>query len=142
MGFSGASEEPGGGVFSAGGGCNFQERGRGEPGVFEAVKETNEAAPTDKLRSTVWVFGSNSDQNGNNICGDYTLGSAVIRLDMAFGRVAKAVQEGTFVPGLVKENLANGVCVAVLNPKLIDKGVISKEVVAEVEAAGKKLAEK
>ncbi len=51
-------------------------------GVFEAVMEHNMI--DDYSKPKVYTFGANSDQNGNSICGDYTLASAVIRLDEAF----------------------------------------------------------
>ena len=59
-------------------------------------------------------------------------------MDVAFGRVIKAVKEGTFKGGHVKEDLASGVCVAVMNPKLVGT-VIDKETQKLVEEAGKKL---
>jgi len=104
-------------------------------GVFEAVKEYN--AKGDK-KFTVYTFGANSDQNGNTVAGDFTLASAVIRMDEAFARVLKDVQEGKFKGGVIKEDLASGVSVTVINPKL--KGnVISDETMKLVEEAGKKL---
>jgi basic membrane lipoprotein Med (substrate-binding protein (PBP1-ABC) superfamily) len=106
-------------------------------GIFEAVKAAN--LEQDKPRN-LWVFGSCADQNANTLCTDHTPASAVIRLDKTFLAVAKAVKDGSFKPGVITENLARGTCVTVLNPKLVESGVISKEVQAEVEAAGKKLA--
>ena len=83
-------------------------------GVFEAVAQANRTGG-----SPVYVFGSNSDQNNNPTCWRYTPASAVIRLDRAFLRVARQVQKGTFKTGVAPENLQNGVCIVVLNPKLI-----------------------
>jgi len=86
----------------------------------------------------VYTFGANSDQNGNAICGDYTLASAVIKLDVAFGKVVEQVKSNAFHGGLVKETLANGVCMTVVNPKLAGS-VITPEIQTLVDEAGKKL---
>ena len=83
-------------------------------GVFEAVAQANTLG-----HGPVYVFGSNSNQNNNRTCASYTPASAVIRLNRAFLRVAVQVKRGTFKPGVAPENLQNGVCVVVLNPKLI-----------------------
>lgn len=104
-------------------------------GVFEAVKEHNlKSSAPDHV---VYTFGANADQNGNAICGGYTLGSAVIHMDKAFAAAIEEVKNGTFKGGLVKEDLANGVCSAVLNPKLTD-GVL-KGMQAKLDEAGKKI---
>jgi len=103
-------------------------------GVFEAVKEAN----AKERPSMVYTFGANSDQNGNAICPDFTLGSAVIKMDAAFANVTQAVKDGTFKGGLVHEDLSNGMAVAVLNPRLIGK-VINTETQKLVEEAGMKL---
>jgi basic membrane lipoprotein Med (substrate-binding protein (PBP1-ABC) superfamily) len=112
-------------------------------GVFEAVKEHNarmKIIPIDINNPPIWVytFGANSDQNGNMAASDYTLASAVIKLDRAFGEFAKSVKGGTFKGGLVKEDLASGVSVMVMNPKLVGN-VIDNATVKLVEEAGKKL---
>jgi basic membrane protein A len=104
-------------------------------GVFEAVKEHNARAD----RPRVYTFGANSDQNANATASDFILASAVIKMDKAFGQFVKEVQGGTFKGGLVKEDVASGVCVAVLNPKLVGK-VIDDATQKAVEEAGKKLA--
>jgi basic membrane protein A len=104
-------------------------------GVFEAVREHNDRDTTH----LVYTFGANSDQNNNKVCPDYTLASAVIKLDVAFESLAKSVQDGTFKPGVLDENLANGVCVTVVNPRLAGI-LITPEIQAAVAEAGKKLA--
>ncbi len=103
-------------------------------GIFEAVKNADRGHPAHP----VYVFGSNSNQNNNTICPRYTLASAVIRLDRAFLAVAKQVQSHAFKPGVQPENLKNGVCIAVLNPKLFG-AVITPAMRRAVQAAGKKL---
>lgn len=107
-------------------------------GVFEAVKEHN-AMPKDDITFPVYTFGANSDQNANPICGDFTLASAVIKLDIAFGKVIEQVKSNSFHGGLVKEDLANGVCVAVLNPKLTGS-VLTPEIQKFVNDSADKLA--
>ncbi len=106
-------------------------------GVFEAVAEEN-ANPKDDIHLRVYTFGANSDQNANPICGDYTLASAVIKLDIAFGKAIEQVKSNSFKGGLVKEGLADGVCVAVLNPKLTGK-LIDADTQKLVDDAGKKI---
>ncbi|HVS72848.1 MAG TPA: BMP family protein [Phycisphaerae bacterium] len=105
-------------------------------GIFEAVKEHDTQRKSD-LHGIVYTFGANADQNGNAICSDYTLGSAVIHLDKAFAQVIEQVRGGTFKGGLVKEDLANGVCEAVLNPKLT--GTVLKDVQPLLDDAAKKI---
>jgi basic membrane lipoprotein Med (substrate-binding protein (PBP1-ABC) superfamily) len=105
-------------------------------GVFEAIQEHN--AKADKTM-TAYTFGANSDQNGNPVCSDYTLGSAVIKMDLAFDRVVKQAKDGTFKGGLIKEDLASGVSVAVLNPKLVGKA-IDASIPPLLDEAAKKLA--
>jgi basic membrane lipoprotein Med (substrate-binding protein (PBP1-ABC) superfamily) len=102
-------------------------------GVFEAVAQANQShgAP-------VYVFGSNSDQNNNPTCSRYTPASAVIRLDRAFLRVARAVQQGTFKPGVATENLRNHVCIVVLNPRLVGS-VITPAMQKAIARAGREL---
>jgi basic membrane protein A len=103
-------------------------------GVFEAVKERNAKDPT----MPVYVFGCVADHNANPICPGHTLASAVIRLDATFRAVAASVTDKSFAPGVVRENLARGTCVAVLNPKLIG-GVLTAEIQSLVAKAGKDL---
>ncbi len=107
-------------------------------GVFEAVKEQN-SKPKSEIHFSVYTFGANSDQNDNKVCPDYTLASAAIKMDMAFAGAVQRVKDGTFKGGLIKEDVSNGVAVAVINPKLAGK-VIDAATQTLVEEAGKKLA--
>ena len=101
-------------------------------GVYEAVKEHNTANPT-KL---VWTYGCVGDANANPAAGQWTLASAIIRLDNAFAHVVKQVRDNAWKPGVVSENLATETCVTVLNPKLIGT-IIDAALQAKVAAAGK-----
>lgn len=103
-------------------------------GVFEAVKERNAKNPA----SPVYVFGCVADQNVTTICPDHILASAVIRLDKTFKMVADSVSAKIFSAGVIRENLARGTCVAVLNPRLVG-GLLTSEIQALVEKAGKDL---
>jgi len=103
-------------------------------GVFEAVRERNAKDPS----KPVYVFGCVANQNANPICPDHILASAVIRLDAAFRAVAESVLAKKFAPGVVREDLAHGTGVALLNPKLLG-GVLTAEIQALVEKAGKEL---
>ena len=104
-------------------------------GVFEAVKERNVKDPA----KPVYVFGCVADQNANPICPQHILASAVIRLDATFRAVAESVTAKTFTPGVVREDLARGTCVAVLNPTLVGS-VLTPEIQARVAQVGKELA--
>lgn len=103
-------------------------------GIYEAVKEHNIANPNQ----LVWTYGCVGDANANTAAGTWTLASAVIKLDNAFAHVAQMATDGSWKPGVVRENLATGTCVAVLNPELM-KTVLTPALQAEVEAAGKAL---
>lgn len=103
-------------------------------GIFEAVQEHDAVKDAAK----VWAIGSCADQNDNKICADAMIGSAVIRLDHAFEKLAMEVKDGKFAEGVRTENLASGTCVAVLNPALIGKD-IPAAVADEVKAAEAKL---
>lgn len=101
-------------------------------GVYEAVKEHNTANPT-KL---VWTYGCVGNANANLAAGQWTLASAIIRLDNAFGHVVKQVRDHAWKPGVVSENLATDTCVAVLNPTLVGS-TIDATLQAKIAAAGK-----
>jgi len=103
-------------------------------GVYEAVREHNLANPT-KL---VWTYGCVGDANGNPAAGQWTLASAIIRLDQAFAHIVKQVRDHAWKPGVVTENIATDTCVAVLNPALLST-VIHAELQAAVSAAGSAL---
>ena len=116
-------------------------------GVFEAVKEYNssnnsgvraKSSRSNGAPDVVYTFGANSDQNANGICDDYTLASAVIKVDLAFDRAISQIRAGKFQTGLIKEDLASGIGVTVLNPKLLGK-VIDADTQKLVEDAAKKI---
>lgn len=100
-------------------------------GIYEAVKEHN-ASHADK---PVWTYGCVGDANANPAAAQWTLASAVIRLDNAFAHLAKMVVDDAWKPGVVRENLATGTCIAVLNPALRGK-VISADLEAQTVVAG------
>jgi len=100
----------------------YQNVDAASQGVFEAVKSANKHRP----HNPVYVFGCNSDQNNNPICARYTLASAVIRLDRAFMHVAILAKKGKLRAGIVNETMANHVCLAVLNPRLLGKVITSR----------------
>lgn len=100
-------------------------------GVYEAVGEHNAKAPG----AVVWTYGCVGDANANPAAGAWTLASAVINIDNAFAHVAKQVRDHAWKPGVLRENLATGTCVAVLNPALLGKA-IDAGLQAKVAAAG------
>ena len=104
-------------------------------GIYEAVKEHNAA----NAHAPVWTYGCVGDANANPAASQWTLASAIIRLDNAFSHVAKMAADDAWKPGVVRENLATGTCIAVLNPTLRGKA-ISAELEATVAAAGIALA--
>ncbi|HTV46925.1 MAG TPA: BMP family protein [Phycisphaerae bacterium] len=114
----------------------YQDVDAASQGVFEAVSQADQNPSLHD--HPVYVFGSNSNQNDNPTCSQYTLASAVIDMKTAYAHVIKSVMDGTFKPGVVVENSQNGVCIAVLNPKLIGT-VITPEMVKSVDAAEAKI---
>ena len=106
-------------------------------GIFEAVKEHNQARAGSA--PAVYVLGSCADQNGNAVCSKWTPASAVIRLDRTFLVLAKSIKDGTFKPGVIRENLERGTCVLVVNPALVADKTITQDMQDQLDAAGKKL---
>lgn len=92
--------------FSRGADVVFQNADAAGLGVFQAARE----------RKTVFVIGSNSDQNG--VAPEITLGSVVIDLPLAFLTVAREVKAGSFKPRVVELGEASHVVKLVLNPAL------------------------
>lgn len=92
--------------FSRGVNVVFQNADAAGLGVFQAARE----------RGSVFVIGSNSDQNG--VAPEITLGSVVIDLPLAFLTVAREVKAGTFKPRVVELGEASRVVKLVLNPVL------------------------
>ncbi len=105
-------------------------------GVFEAVATADRHLPSGG--HPVYVFGSNTDQNNNSTCGAYTPASAVIRLDRAYKKIILEIIQGHFRSGVHQEDSANGVCITVLNPRLIGK-VITPAMQRAVKLAGEEL---
>lgn len=84
----------------------FQNADAAGLGVFQAARE----------RRSVFVIGSNSDQNA--VAPEITLGSVVIDLPLAFLAVAREVKAGTFKPRVVELGEASHVVTLVVNPAL------------------------
>ncbi len=84
----------------------FQNADAAGLGVFQAARE----------RRSVFVIGSNSDQNA--VAPEITLGSVVIDLPLAFLTVAREVKAGTFKPRVVELGEASRVVTLVVNPAL------------------------
>jgi basic membrane protein A and related proteins len=87
----------------------FQNADAAGLGVFQAARE----------RSSVWVIGSNSNQNG--IAPAVTLGSVVIDLPHAFLLVAKEVRDGTFKGRVIRLGMNENVVTWVPNPTLVSR---------------------
>jgi basic membrane protein A len=103
-------------------------------GVFEAVREHNQAKPA----TPVWNYGCVGDANANPASAAWTVASAVIKLDNAFAHVATQVKDNAWKSGVLKENLATGTCIAVLNPALTGT-VLTEDIRQLVADAGKAL---
>ncbi len=86
----------------------FQNADAASRGIFEAVEEHGEP---------IYVFGANRDQNATSATSKIPA-SAVIHVDQAFLRVARAVKAGTYTPRVESETLASGVIECVLHPEL------------------------
>lgn len=87
----------------------FQNADAAGLGVFQAARE----------RGSVFVIGSNSDQNA--VAPEVTLGSVVIDLPLAFLTVAREVKAGIFKPRVVELGEASHVVKLVLNAALVSK---------------------
>ena len=88
----------------------FQNADAASRGIFVAVEEHPQR---------IFVFGANRDQNDTSATSK-VLASAVIRVDDAFLRVARAVRNGTFEVKVHSETLATGGIDCVLSPRLAD----------------------
>ena len=87
----------------------FQNADAAGLGVFQAARE----------RGSVWVIGSNSNQNG--IAPAVTLGSVVIDLPHAFLLVAKEVKDGTFRGRVIHLGMNENVVTWVPNPTVASR---------------------
>jgi basic membrane protein A and related proteins len=92
--------------YSRGADVIFQNADAAGLGVFQAARE----------RGSVYVIGSNSDQNG--VAPEVTLGSVVIDLPLAFLTIAREVKAGTFKPRVVELGEDSHVVKLVLNATL------------------------
>lgn len=86
----------------------FQNADAASRGIFEAV----EAQP-----NRTFVFGSNRDQN-DTTATKRVVASAVIHIDRAFVKAAKAVRDGTYKPHVESETIASGVIECIPSPRL------------------------
>jgi basic membrane lipoprotein Med (substrate-binding protein (PBP1-ABC) superfamily) len=84
----------------------FQNADAAGLGVFQAARESRRAL----------VFGSNADQN--QVAPEVTLGSVLIDLPLAFLKVGREIQSGTFQPRVVVFGESSNVVRLVLNPTL------------------------
>ncbi len=87
----------------------FQNADAASLGIFQAARE----------RRSVYVFGTNSDQNA--VAPDVILGSVVLDVPRAFLSVAREVKSGSFTPRVVELGTRSGVVRLVLNPALADR---------------------
>ena len=99
----------------------FQNADAAGLGVFQAARE----------RKGVYVFGSNSNQNG--VAPDVVIGSVVIDLPHAFLTVAREVKEKRFVPRVIHLGTASQVVSYVPNPAL--ESIVPLKVRAAVDSA-------
>ena len=99
----------------------FQNADAAGLGVFQAARD----------RKGVYVFGSNSNQNG--VAPDVVIGSVVIDLPQAFLTVAREVKEKRFTPRVVRLATASEVVTYVPNPAL--ERVVPAHVRAAVDSA-------
>jgi basic membrane protein A len=103
----------------------FQNADAAGLGIFQAARE----------RKGVWVFGSNSNQNG--VAPDVIIGSVVIDLPHAFLTVAREVRNGNFKPRVIELGTASDVVTYVPNPAF--DSIVPPAVRARVDSARAKL---
>lgn len=82
----------------------FQNADAAGLGIFQAVRET----------PGTWIIGSNADQNG--IAPASTLGSVVVDVPHAFLLLGREVKAGSFVPRVVRFDMASDAVRWVPNP--------------------------
>jgi basic membrane protein A len=103
----------------------FQNADAAGLGIFQAARE----------KKGVWVFGSNSNQNG--VAPDVVIGSVVIDLPHAFLTVAREVKAGKFTPRVIELGTASDVVTYVPNPAF--DSIVPPAVRARVDSARAKL---
>jgi basic membrane protein A len=103
----------------------FQNADAAGLGVFQAARE----------KKGVWVFGSNSNQNG--VAPDVVIGSVVIDLPHAFLTVAREVKAKKFTPRVIELGTASDVVTYVPNPAF--DSIVPPAVRARVDSARAKL---
>ena len=103
----------------------FQNADAAGLGTFQAARE----------KRGVWVFGSNSNQNG--VAPDVVIGSVVIDLPHAFLTVAREVKEKRFTPRVIELGTATDVVTYVPNPAF--DSIVPLAVRAMVDSARTKL---
>jgi basic membrane lipoprotein Med (substrate-binding protein (PBP1-ABC) superfamily) len=105
----------------------FQNADAAGLGIFQAARE----------KKGVWVFGSNSNQNG--VAPDVVIGSVVIDLPHAFLTVAREVKEKRFKPRVIELGTASDVVTYVPNPAF--DSIVPTAVRARVDSARAQLRE-
>lgn len=103
----------------------FQNADAAGLGIFQAARE----------KKGVWVFGSNSNQNG--VAPDVVIGSVVIDLPHAFLTVAREVEEHRFKPRVIELGTASDVVTYVPNPAF--DSIVPPGVRAKVDSARARL---
>lgn len=103
----------------------FQNADAAGLGIFQAARE----------KKGVWVFGSNSNQNG--VAPDVVIGSVVIDLPHAFLTVAREVKEKRFTPRVIELGTASDVVTYVPNPAF--DSIVPAAVRAKVDSARRQL---
>jgi basic membrane lipoprotein Med (substrate-binding protein (PBP1-ABC) superfamily) len=104
----------------------FQNADAASRGIFEAVEQQP---------GRIFVFGSNRDQN-DTTATKRVIASAVIHVDKAFVKAARAVRDGTYKPHVESETIATGVIECVPSPRL--EQLVGKETAQAALAAVKK----
>jgi basic membrane lipoprotein Med (substrate-binding protein (PBP1-ABC) superfamily) len=104
----------------------FQNADAAGLGIFQAARE----------RQGVYVFGSNSNQNG--VAPDVVIGSVVIDLPHAFLTVAREVKEKRFTARVIHLGTASQVVSYVPNPAL--DSIVPPRVRATVDSVRARLA--
>lgn len=105
----GAGKEQAMAQISQGADVIFQNADAAGLGVFQAARQSR----------SVWVIGSNADQN--QIAPEVTLGSVLIDLPLAFLTVAREIKEGSFEPRVIALGSASAVVRFVANPAVADR---------------------
>jgi basic membrane lipoprotein Med (substrate-binding protein (PBP1-ABC) superfamily) len=104
----GAAKEAAQAQISQGADFLFHDADAAGLGVFEAARQAH-----------IYAFGANRNQN--SVASDVVIASAVTSIPDAMLKIARAVKDGSFHPGMIEFGMHDGMVHVMLNPQLAAK---------------------